>query len=214
MPPHPLPHGQEAPGRTLLSLSLVPARERRVVCPECHDRSGLRGSLGRGARDHRYAFEQREGTENRALPELQSGSVEQLFRCGPGHSIRSGRHAGCTGSCASRHPHLYFLQAAMDPTSGGRSIRRGILRSGIIVAAGESRPSSLDRAADRKISGITWRGRAPLTEGEIEQAVVIVNATGLRGRCRCPVSKLSGLPRSVERPREWPWPTWGCAARP
>ena len=157
MPRCPLSHGKATAVCTLLPLSLVPAGERCVLRVKCHDRGRSSGSSGRGAGDHRHTLQQRTGAEDRALPQMPGGPMEQLCECGPRRQVCSGRHTRLARSLTARYTHFYLLEAAMGATSSGHSIGPGILRSRLFLASRESRPPSFGIAQDRGLSGVAPR---------------------------------------------------------
>ena len=82
VPRRALSHDEQADVRALLSLPLVPARDRHFVRAQRADRSQSRGVAARSAGSHRHAFQQRQRSEGRALSRLPNCAMEQLRRGG------------------------------------------------------------------------------------------------------------------------------------
>src|SRR5436853_3498041 len=137
-----LPDDQQAALRSLLSLHLVPARNRGVLRAERHDRSRPRDSAEGRAGGGEHALEQRKGAEDRPLPDLPYRLMEQLRRRRGCCALRPRRDARRAASPAARYPYLHLGEAALGRACTGYAGGRGVLRAREVLAEGKPRAPS------------------------------------------------------------------------
>jgi hypothetical protein len=127
----------------LLSLPLVPARDRRVVRAQCDDRSGPgERAQGRG-RSRRHALEQRQGAEDCAVQSAESrcgattperatpcalfASVPSMTQTGFRRTFTFSRRRSSHGSCF-RRTCLRWKSITSAPSTGRKKVSSAAAR--------------------------------------------------------------------------------------